>query len=146
MPNRSRKARPSAPSRHGVPRISTSPLSGGVRPSRISMVVVLPAPLGPSRPKHSPRRRSIGESGDGHNVSRTLVSAADSGSLRFLLLFFFFLLASRFVRHLRACRAVSAMAVHAVQQRAEFLIDPGPGAPRDREAFLPYPAASRDSR
>src|SRR5256886_13619837 len=30
-----------------------SPASGTVSPSRISIVVVLPAPLGPSRPKHS---------------------------------------------------------------------------------------------
>ena len=33
---------------------STVPASGAVRPSQISMVVVFPAPLGPSRPKHSP--------------------------------------------------------------------------------------------
>ena len=32
----------------------TSPAVGSSSPSRISMVVVLPAPLGPSRPKHSP--------------------------------------------------------------------------------------------
>src|SRR5690606_7699834 len=31
-----------------------TPASGVVRPSRISIVVVLPAPLGPSRPRHSP--------------------------------------------------------------------------------------------
>src|SRR6185437_5131899 len=36
------------------PRTSTSPLSATVSPSQISIVVVLPAPLGPSRPKHSP--------------------------------------------------------------------------------------------
>src|SRR5580658_8028800 len=34
------------------------PASEVVRPSQISMVVVLPAPLGPSRPKHSPRATS----------------------------------------------------------------------------------------
>ena len=32
----------------------TSPEVGSSKPSRISMVVVLPAPLGPRRPKHSP--------------------------------------------------------------------------------------------
>ena len=36
--------------------LRTSPASGASSPSRISMVVVLPAPFGPSRPKHSPRR------------------------------------------------------------------------------------------
>ena len=41
--------------RHVMPSTSTSPASGGSRPSRISIVVVLPAPFGPSRPKHSPR-------------------------------------------------------------------------------------------
>src|SRR2546427_1446884 len=53
MPRRSRSARVLAPAVHRLPRISTSPRSGGVSPSRISMVVVLPAPLGPSSPKHS---------------------------------------------------------------------------------------------
>ena len=37
-----------------MPRISISPAVGSSRPSSISMVVVLPAPLGPSTPKHSP--------------------------------------------------------------------------------------------
>ena len=40
------------------PRTSTSPDVASSSPSRISMVVVLPAPLGPSRPKHSPRSTS----------------------------------------------------------------------------------------
>src|SRR6266446_6941611 len=40
------------------PSTSTSPESASVSPSQISMVVVLPAPLGPSRPKHSPLRTS----------------------------------------------------------------------------------------
>ena len=40
------------------PSTSTSPESAAVSPSQISMVVVLPAPLGPSRPKHSPGRTS----------------------------------------------------------------------------------------
>src|SRR5687768_6512964 len=37
-----------------MPRTLTSPLSGARRPSRISTVVVLPAPFGPSKPKISP--------------------------------------------------------------------------------------------
>src|SRR5215212_1082231 len=40
------------------PSNSTVPASLGVRPSRISTVVVLPAPFGPSRPKHSPTNTS----------------------------------------------------------------------------------------
>src|SRR5262245_61655279 len=36
----------------------TSPASGSSNPSRISMVVVLPAPFVPRRPKHSPRATS----------------------------------------------------------------------------------------
>src|SRR5262249_33104117 len=40
------------------PRTSTSPEVGSSKPSRISIVVVLPAPLGPRRPKHSPVRTS----------------------------------------------------------------------------------------
>ncbi len=36
------------------PRIMTWPEVGSSKPSRISMVVVFPAPFGPSRPKHSP--------------------------------------------------------------------------------------------
>jgi len=37
------------------PSTSTLPPVGAVKPSRISTVVVLPAPFGPSSPKHSPR-------------------------------------------------------------------------------------------
>src|SRR5947207_203868 len=37
-----------------LPRTSTSPESASRSPSQISIVVVLPAPFGPSRPKHSP--------------------------------------------------------------------------------------------
>jgi hypothetical protein len=37
------------------PSSSTVPASGAVSPSQISMVVVFPAPFGPSNPKHSPR-------------------------------------------------------------------------------------------
>src|SRR5690348_14549564 len=55
MPRCSRRARPPASSAHCIPRTSTSPESGRVRPSRISIVVVFPAPLGPKSPKHSPR-------------------------------------------------------------------------------------------
>jgi hypothetical protein len=39
---------------HRRPNSSTTPWSAVVRPSQISIVVVLPAPFGPSRPKHSP--------------------------------------------------------------------------------------------
>src|SRR3979411_3336097 len=45
----------SAWSRQLCPSIWTVPASGEISPSQISIVVVLPAPLGPSRPKHSPR-------------------------------------------------------------------------------------------
>src|SRR6476661_6458216 len=53
MPRRSRSARSSFFQRR--PSTSTSPASGSVSPSQISIVVVFPAPLGPSSPKHSPR-------------------------------------------------------------------------------------------
>src|SRR3569623_245560 len=39
-----------------MPASSMLPPSGSIRPSSRRSVVVLPAPLGPSRPKHSPRR------------------------------------------------------------------------------------------
>ena len=42
----------------GWPTISIVPPSGSIRPRQQRSVVVLPAPLGPSRPKHSPRRIS----------------------------------------------------------------------------------------
>ena len=53
MPMRWRSS--SAPVAQFSPSSSTVPASGAVSPSQISMVVVLPAPFGPSRPKHSPR-------------------------------------------------------------------------------------------
>ena len=56
MPRRIRSECPSP--RHRSPRTSTSPASGILRPSKISTVVVLPAPFGPSMPKHSPARTS----------------------------------------------------------------------------------------
>src|SRR5688572_33349033 len=49
MPASARKPAPI-----GSPRYSTSPDVGCVTPSMISTVVVLPAPFGPSRPKHWP--------------------------------------------------------------------------------------------
>src|SRR5580765_7073769 len=52
MPRRSRSSRSCVP--HRRPRTTTSPSSGVLRPSQISMVVVFPAPFGPSSPKHSP--------------------------------------------------------------------------------------------
>src|SRR5690606_23611084 len=39
---------------HVRPSTSTAPASGSISPSRISIVVVLPAPFGPSRPNRSP--------------------------------------------------------------------------------------------
>src|SRR4051812_27944825 len=56
IPSRTRSAMPSPFQRS--PSTSTSPESGSRRPSKISTVVVLPAPFGPSMPKHSPRRTS----------------------------------------------------------------------------------------
>ena len=41
------------------------------------MVVVLPAPLGPSRPKHSPRRIVEVEPVDGGDVAVALAQPAD---------------------------------------------------------------------
>ena len=48
----------SAPVPQFRPSSSTVPSSGTVSPSQISMVVVFPAPFGPSSPKHSPRATS----------------------------------------------------------------------------------------
>src|SRR5262249_58119294 len=56
MPSRDRHSRPPSPG--SVPRTVTSPLSRRRYPSRISTVVVLPAPFGPSRAKTSPCRIS----------------------------------------------------------------------------------------
>src|SRR5208282_159681 len=53
------------------PRTSTSPEVGRMSPSRISTVVVLPAPLGPRRPKHSPTE-----------ISRSMPSTARTGPSR----------------------------------------------------------------
>src|SRR5271166_2488237 len=52
MPSHSRISR--AFSRQLCPKIETSPEVGSSKPSKISIVVVFPAPFGPSRPKHSP--------------------------------------------------------------------------------------------
>src|SRR3984957_12615012 len=52
MPMRCRSS--FAPVRQLSPSNSTSPASAVVNPSQISIVVVLPAPFGPSSPKHSP--------------------------------------------------------------------------------------------
>src|SRR5215469_17657041 len=56
MPMRERHSRPPCPG--SVPRTVTSPLSRCRYPSRISTVVVLPAPLGPSSAKTSPCQMS----------------------------------------------------------------------------------------
>src|SRR6185295_442889 len=56
MPRRCRSASESA--FQCKPSSSTVPPSGSVSPSQISMVVVFPAPFGPSSPKHSPERTS----------------------------------------------------------------------------------------
>ena len=79
MPRRWRSARSSLPQRR--PSTSTSPASGASRPSRISTVVVLPAPLGPSRPKHSPRAHLEVEPVHGDDVVVALhePAAADGG-------------------------------------------------------------------
>src|SRR6266849_4377157 len=60
MPRRCRSSPASKLQRS--PSTSTSPESAAVSPSQISIVVVLPAPLGPSRPKHSPVRTSSSRS------------------------------------------------------------------------------------
>ena len=67
-----------------MPSTSTSPLVAGSSPSRISIVVVLPAPLGPSRPKHSPRFDHQVEAAHGLDrrpavVALDQVGAADGG-------------------------------------------------------------------
>jgi hypothetical protein len=40
--------------RRSVPAIAMRPRDGRITPHAIAIVVVLPAPLGPSRPKNSP--------------------------------------------------------------------------------------------
>ena len=57
----------------GSPTISISPPSGSMRPRQQRSVVVLPAPLGPSRPKHSPRR--IVERQSAHDLVRAVALA-----------------------------------------------------------------------
>ena len=44
------------------------------------MVVVLPAPLGPSRPKHSPAADLQVQPGDGHHVAVALLQPAADDS------------------------------------------------------------------
>ena len=51
-----RKANPLP--RQGSPSTWTRPESGTLKPSKISTVVALPAPFGPSIPRHSPRHTS----------------------------------------------------------------------------------------
>src|ERR1043166_3002445 len=67
------------------PRTTTSPPSFGVSPSRISIVVVLPAPFGPSMPKHSPRLTSrstpFTEGTSGYFLTRFLHDSAMPASL-----------------------------------------------------------------
>src|SRR6185369_11533387 len=59
------------------PRISMLPRSGLTRPLSILSSVVLPAPLRPMRPRHSPRRNSKETSRTAQNSSgRNSVSAA----------------------------------------------------------------------
>ena len=60
------------------PSTRTSPPSGARRPSRISTVVVLPAPFGPSSPKISPRRDVEVDAVDGLDVAVALGQAADA--------------------------------------------------------------------
>ena len=62
---------------HVRPSTCTSPESGSVRPSQISIVVVLPAPFGPSRPKHSPARHVEVDAVDGDDVLEGLAQLAD---------------------------------------------------------------------
>src|SRR6266576_3522274 len=117
MPRRSRSARPAAPSRHAAPRISTSPLSGRMRPSRISMVVVLPAPLGPSRPKHSPAPTARSNPLTATTSPKRLVRARQLMATIFGLFVFF---RRSFVRHLQRLIELHGHAVHAFMQRAHL--------------------------
>ena len=57
------------------PRTETCPLVRERRPSRISTVVVLPAPFGPSRPKTSPRLDFEVDSFDGFDIAVGLLEA-----------------------------------------------------------------------
>ena len=76
MPSRWRSAGASDAQRS--PSTSTSPASGSVSPSQISIVVVLPAPFGPSRPKHSPGRHLEVEAVDGDDVLVGLAQIGDA--------------------------------------------------------------------
>jgi hypothetical protein len=51
---------------------------GAVSPSQISTVVVLPAPFGPRRPKHSPRADFEVEATDGDHILVSLAKTADA--------------------------------------------------------------------
>src|SRR2546427_5533852 len=94
MPRRDLSAASSFPQR--LPSTSTSPEVGSSSPSRISTVVVLPAPLGPSSPKVSPRA-----------ISRSSPLTASTVPLRLLYRF-------RRSRHWTAgvCFALPATARH----------------------------------
>src|SRR3990172_6983172 len=67
---RERSDRSSFP--HSCPSTSTCPAVGVCSPTRISMAVVFPAPLGPSRPKHSPARISRSRESTATTVSYRL--------------------------------------------------------------------------
>ena len=72
-----RRARHSAPPRDGsAPSTRTPPPLGLRKPSRISTVVVLPAPLGPRKAKISPRRDLEVDAAHGLVVAIALVQAA----------------------------------------------------------------------
>src|SRR5438874_1424124 len=103
MPRRWRRARSSRS--HRMPSTSTLPPVASVSPSRISTVVVLPAPLGPSRPKHSPR-----------GTSRSRPSTATSSP-------YFFTSLSRRSRVRRGRRSLQPrLAMIAVALAARFLL------------------------
>ena len=69
----------SAPSATSTPRTVAWPPSGLRRPSRISTVVVLPAPFGPSSPKTSPRGDVEVDAVDGDEVAVALDQARERG-------------------------------------------------------------------
>ena len=68
----------SAPRVTSTPRTLTSPPSGARRPSRISTVVVLPAPLGPEQPEDLAAGDVEVDAGDGLDVAVALGQAADA--------------------------------------------------------------------
>ena len=59
-----------------IPKTCTVPESGGRKPSRISVVVVLPAPFGPSMPKISPRPTAKAHPVDGAGGAVILLQIA----------------------------------------------------------------------